>query len=380
MAQPTYFLHAYNVHRAEQIKKNVGVPVTCVGSIIDLAMADQIIADGKADMVAMGRPHVADPDIVNKTFRGEAADVRPCLRCNVCGERPKDFFPVRCAVNPVIGRELEYRYIPLANRKKNIIIVGGGPAGMEAAMIASSRGHEVTLYEKQNELGGALRMASALPFKTDMKRFLEWMIRQTHQSSADVKLGTEAIVTSIQDEKPDVLIIAIGAEPHIPNIPGIHESHVIWAGDVYMGKVPTGKTVIVAGAGLTGCETALYLAQLGKDIMIIDLINESDIAKDTTLVSKMTLLEMLQEHGVVFRTEVNLAEITDKGVIVEVGDGDRMDIPADNVILSLGVRPRLEAVQAFQGLAREVYVVGDCSRPCNLMSAIHDAFTVAVEI
>jgi NADPH-dependent 2,4-dienoyl-CoA reductase/sulfur reductase-like enzyme len=251
---------------------------------------------------------------------------------------------------------------------------------MEAAMIASSRGHEVTLYEKQNELGGALRMASASPFKTDMKRFLEWMIRQTHQSSADVKLGTEAIVTSIQDEKPDVLIIAIGAGPHIPNIPGIHESHVIWAGDVDMGKVPTGKTVIVAGAGLTGCETALYLAQLGKDVMIIDLINESDIAKDTTLVSKMTLLEMLQEHGVVFRTEVNLAEITDKGVIVEVGDGDRTDIPADNVILSLGVRPRLEAVQAFQGLAREVYVVGDCSRPRNLMSAIHDAFTVAAEI
>lgn len=380
MAQPYYFPHAYNVHRAEKIKKNVRVPVACVGSIIDLAMADKIIAEGKADIVAMGRPHIADPDIVNKTYRGEAANVRPCLRCNICGERPKDFLPVRCAVNPVIGREVEYRYSPPAKKKKNVVIVGGGPAGMEAALIASSRGHRVTLYEKEKELGGALRMAAALSFKTDMKRYLEWMIRQTLQAPVAVKLATEATVASIQDAKPDALIVAIGADPHIPDIPGIQKPHVVWAGDVDMERASTGKTVVVAGAGLTGCETALHLAQKGKEVTVIDAINESGIAKDTTFVVRIALLELLQQEGVAFKTEVKLEEITDKGSILTDNKGNRFEIPADSVVLSLGFKPRSEAVKAFQALACDVFVIGDCSKPRNLMGAIHDAFTVAAEL
>jgi 2,4-dienoyl-CoA reductase-like NADH-dependent reductase (Old Yellow Enzyme family)/thioredoxin reductase len=380
MAQPYYFPHAYNVHRAERIKKNVRVPVTCVGSIIDVAMADQIIAEGKADIVAMGRPHIADPYIVNKTCRGEAVNVRPCLRCNICGERPKDFLPVRCAVNPVIGREVEYRYSPPAKKKKNVIIVGGGPAGMEAALIASSRGHRVTLYEREDELGGALRMAAAPSFKTDMKRYLEWMIRQTLQAPVDVKLATEASVCTIQDAKPDALIVAIGADPHMPDIPGIQESHVVWAGDVDMGRASTGKTVVVAGAGLTGCETAMHLAQQGKKVTVIDMINESEIANDTTFVVRIALLELLEQQGVAFKTEVKLEEITDNGALVIDKKGNRFEIPADSVVLSLGFEPRSEAVKAFQATACDVFVIGDCSKPRNLMGAIHDAFTLAAEL
>jgi 2,4-dienoyl-CoA reductase-like NADH-dependent reductase (Old Yellow Enzyme family)/thioredoxin reductase len=380
MAQPYYFPYGYNVHRAEKIKKAVKIPVTCVGSIIDLEMADRIIAEGKADIVAMGRAHIADPEIVNKTYRGELDDIRPCLRCNVCGERPKDFLPVRCAVNPVIGREVEYRYLRPAARKKRVIIVGGGPAGMEAAIIASSRGHQVTLYEKEKELGGTLRIAASPSFKADMKRYLDWIIKKTKKSSVEVKLSAEATADSVKDVKPDALIVAVGAEPIIPDIPGIKKFNVVWAGDVDTGKASIGEIVVVVGAGLTGCETALNLAQQGRKVKIIDMIDEQEIAKDTSSVNRITLMELLHQNDVEFKTEVKLQEITDKGVIVTDKKGNQFGIPADTVILSLGVTSRRATVNALQGLSREAYVIGDCSSPRNLMAAIHDAFTIAAEL
>jgi 2,4-dienoyl-CoA reductase-like NADH-dependent reductase (Old Yellow Enzyme family)/thioredoxin reductase len=380
MAQPYYFPYAYNVPRAEKIKKAVKIPVTCVGSIIDLEMADKIIAEGKADIVAMGRAHIADPEIVNKTYRGELDDIRPCLRCNVCGERPKDFLPVRCAVNPVIGREVEYRYLRRAERKKKVIIVGGGLAGMEAAIIASSRGHQVTLYEKKEALGGTLRIAASPSFKIDMRRYLKWIIKKTQKSSVEVKLLVEATADSIKEMKPDVVIVAVGAEPIIPEIPGIKKPIVVWAGDVDTGKTPIGKQVLVVGAGLTGCETGLQLAQQGRKVKIIDMIDEQEIAKDTSFVNRITLIELLHQNNVEFKTEVELKEITDRGAIVTDKKGNRFEITADNVILSLGLKSLKATVKSFQGLAREVYAIGDCSSPRNLMAAIHDAFTIAAEL
>jgi 2,4-dienoyl-CoA reductase-like NADH-dependent reductase (Old Yellow Enzyme family)/thioredoxin reductase len=380
MAQPYLFPYAFNVNRAEKIRKAVNVPVACVGSIINLEMADNIIEEGKADIVAMGRAQIADPDLVNKTYMNEVDDIRPCLRCNVCGEKPKDSLPVRCAVNPVAGREMEYRYISPPEKKKKVVILGGGPAGMEAAIIASSRGHNVILFEEKKELGGALSIAASPPFKKDMKRFLEWMIRKTVNSTVELRLSTKGNIDSIKKIKPDVLIIAIGGEPVIPDIPGIKNPNVVWAGDVDTGKVTTGETIVVAGAGLTGCETALLLSQQGKNVTIIDMIPEMDIAKDASLVSKITLLEMLHENGVQFKNEVTLEEITGKGIIVRDKTGSRNEIAADTVVLSLGVRPLRESVEEFRGLAKEFYVIGDCSRPRNLMSSIHDAFNITAEM
>ncbi len=380
MAQPTYLPRCFNVHRAEAIKKALGMPVTAVGSIRNLATADGIIADGKADIVAMGRAHIADPEIVNKSRRGEADDVRPCLRCNVCGERPARYLPVRCSVNPVTGREAEYKHLSPAEPKKRVAIVGGGPAGLEAALIASSRGHDVTLFEKDGSLGGALRYAAAPEFKADMREFLDWLVRKTSQSPAEIRLGTKATSAAIEALQPDVLILAAGAEPLVPDIPGIRGPNVVWAGDVDTGESETGRTVVVAGAGLTGCETALHLAQQGKKVVLIDMLAEDEIAKDASLAGRVVLLGLLRQHGVEFRTEVSLTEITSTSALVTNRSGDRVEIPADSVVLALGMRPLSEEVRSFQGSAPESYTIGDCRTPREIRSAIHEGFNVTADL
>jgi len=380
MIQPTYFPHGYNVHFAERFKKALSIPIVAVGSI-DMAMADKIIGEGKCDIVAMARPNIADPAYVNKNWRGEFDDIRPCVRCNTCTHLVAHFLPIRCAVNPVIGKEVEYKYIRPAEKKKKVVIVGGGPAGMEAALIASSRGHQVTLYEKEKQLGGALTFAASLPFKADMKRYLDWLVQKTQSApNVELKLPTEVNADTVKAEKPDVLILAVGAEPIIPNIPGANKSHVAWAGDVDTGKVNTGATVVVAGAGLTGCETALHLAQQGKQVTVIDMLGQLEIAEDAPILNRLGLMGLLMMSKVAVKTEVKLEGITDKGVLVIDKKWNRFEIPADTVILSLGFVPRTETVRALQGLAREVYVIGDCADPRNLRHSNHDSFNIAVKI
>ncbi|NLE11791.1 MAG: FAD-dependent oxidoreductase [Actinobacteria bacterium] len=380
MSQPTYLQRCFNVHRAEKIRDALGIPVTAVGSIRDLAAAEEIIATGKADIVAMGRAHIADPDLVNKTRRGEESDIRPCLRCGICGERPARYFPVRCAVNPVAGRETEYKWLRPADTSKKVVVVGGGPAGMQAALTASSRGHDVTLIEKEDSLGGALRYAAGPSFKADMREYLDWLVKKTLQSPAEVRLETEATPASVRALAPDVLIVAIGAEPLVPDLPGVRASNAVWAGDVDVGSAETGRTVVVAGAGLTGCETALHLAQAGKKVVLIDMLPESDIAQDTTIAGREALLSLLREHGVELKSEVTLTEITADAASVVDGFGEKVRLPADTVVLALGMKPLSEQARDFQGLAPETYTIGDCMSARDVMAAVHGGFNATADL
>lgn len=380
MSQPTYFPHAFNAERAARIRREVGLPVTCVGSVMDLKTAEEIIVSGKADIVAMGRAHVADPWIVGKTRLKGAGRVRPCVRCSTCGEKAKDFLPVRCAINPVIGREGEYTSLRPATERKKILVAGGGPAGMEAAIIASSRGHRVVLCEKEESLGGALRLAAFPAFKSDMKRYLQWLIEETERSSTDIKRSTAVTAEIIAEEQPDALIIAVGGEPVTPEVAGAANPLALTVEEVYEGAAADAREVVVAGAGMTGCECALYLAQENKKVTLVDMIAEQDFAGDGSFVNRTALIALLRERGVRFVPEAVLKEITSSGAVVRDKDSRMIEIPGDRTVLSLGFKPRSNIVEALRTLVPETYIVGDCSRPHNLMSAIHSAFVVAAEI
>ena len=376
MIQPTYLPHEYNVHRAEKLKKALNIPITTVGSISSMEAADRIIAEGKADIVAMVRAILADSKIVNKAMHGRT-DARPCLRCFNCNKLTRNFYPIRCSVNPVLGREIDYADIQPAKEKKKVVIIGGGPAGMQAALTASLRGHEVVLYEKAERLGGNLILAGALEIKADMKRYTEWLVHQAEKASAlTIYLNTEATAENIAAEKPDVVIIAVGADPIMAGFPGATKPNVCWVGDVNMGSAKLGENVVIIGGGFTGCETGLQLAKDGKKITVIDMLDLITLQSDWP----RGLAEQLDEYGVQFRTEMKVEEIIDKGVITINNKGQRVMIAADTVVLSLGFKPRTTTVNQFTNSAADVHIIGDCYKARTVKEAVHDGFNVAVEI
>ena len=374
---PLYYPPAFLIPLATEIKNAVKVPIIGVGRIPNLALAESLVFNGRVDLVAMGRALIAEPDLVNKSKNGQEEDIRPCIYCNFCCmDRLLSFMQVRCAVNAEAGREFEYS-LKKTSVPKKVLVIGGGPGGMEAARVAALRGHKVTLVDKEGRLGGQLLVSSIPSFKESHRRLIDYLSLQVKKTGVKVKLGTEVSADDILRLNHDVVILATGASHYIPpNISGADNG--VTAIDVLKGKKKVGETVIMCGGGLIGCETALHLVQQGKKVTIVEMLD--DVAGDMDFYSKNVLVEKLKEAKVRVITSGKISEVTPQGVIFEDKEGKKQTLKADTVVLALGLSPNRGLVDRLDGKLKEMYVIGDCVKPGRVHNAIQEAAHIAREI
>jgi len=360
---PTILPRGFFLEGAERIKRNVRVPVIAVGGI-DAAMAIEIIRRG-IDFVAIGRGMLADPELPKKLKEGKIEDIRPCIRCNECFDRIFSLrqLSLKCAVNPELGRDVE---IKPAKEKKKVVVIGGGPAGMEFARVAKLRGHDVILCEASSELGGNLIAASAPDFKVDLRNYLEWLKVQVKKLGIEVRLNFRVDAERLKELNPDLAIVAIGSEPKIPEIPGIEKAYS--AVDVFLNRVKVEKKVVILGGGRIGCELALHIAK-GRDVTILEIL--PDIALDLERNYRFALVRELRRAGVKWRCNFVIEKIEDNYVIGR--DGSRVEF--ETLIFAVGMTPR-----KFEKIDIPVYYIGDCLAPRKVFDAIHEAYQLALLI
>lgn len=365
-----------NVHLSSAVKEVTDVPVLVVGRINDPRIAEDILNRNEADMVVMGRALLADPEFANKAAEGRFDDIRPCVGCGLgCIAIRNAGKDMTCVLNPSLGREREMPILPTEKPKK-VMIAGAGPAGLEAARVAALRGHEVTVYEKGAKSGGQLNLAAAVPFKQEICKIPKYFFTQAEKAGAKFRLNTGVTEELIKEEKPDVLIVATGAEPLVPDIPGIHGGKVVTAHDVLGDKVDVlpGKVLIIGG-GMVGCETAETIANRGDnpvigrtDVTVVEMIQ--DVAMDTAPQVRDLLMQRLRDRGVKILTSTRVLEFLEDGVVLE-RDGQQETIRGvDRIVLSMGVKSADPLSHKMKDKVAEVYAIGDAKETHSALEAI----------
>ena len=368
---PTYLPKGHLLLLAEGIKSAVTVPVLAVGAIHDPDLAEETLQKNRADLIVMGRALIADPELPQKIQSGQLEDIRTCLRCNDgCSSRMPPNKTQRCAINAEVGRERQMRLHPVS-RAKQVCVIGGGPAGMEAARVLALRGHRVTLIEKENELGGLLRYATVPDFKAEMRSFLEYLKTQVVKLGVEILVNRRATPEFIRELKPESVVLATGSTLRIPDIPGTGKPFVATFAELLRGEFKAGDQVVVAGGAAMGCEMAAHLASTGKKVTLVEMVGE--LATDLEIRSRLTLLQLLKERGVKILTNWKLEKIENGYVLLVDRDWNKQEIATNSVILAMGLESNQELLKPLRESFPDIYVIGDCVEPRKIYQAIHEA-------
>lgn len=378
---PLYQKEGLYLAFTEELKKTVDIPVIVGGKLGNPKLAESALIEGKADMVGLGRPLLTDADWVNKVKRGTPEYIRPCIGCHDgCLQRIFSHRPLSCGINPATGREKTYG-IEKALETKKVIIIGAGIAGLEAARVATLRGHDVTLYEKSTVIGGHIHEASAPDFKLEDRRLLNWYENELKRLNIDVKMNTEVTPDMIRESKADVVIVATGSNAvKLNSLPGMDRDNVCCAEDLLLGKKNAGDTVAVVGGGLVGCETALWLAQQGKDVTVIEGLKDVISAGPTiNLANKSMLKDLMVKYNVKIMTSTMLSGANDEGVLVTQGR-KTLTVPAQTICIAVGYRSENTLYEQIKDIDTDIHIIGDAAKVANIMKAVWDAYEVARSI
>lgn len=377
--QPAALPRGLYVDNAAAIKEAIdsAIPVMTVGRLKDPVMAEQVLEDGKADFIVTGRSFLADPEFVNKLKEGRACDIRRCVACNQgCIDRLFVGLPIGCMINPMTGHETEYDLSP-AKESKRVLVVGSGPAGLEAARVAAIKGHKVILCEKDEFLGGQLNVATLPPHKEELKDLLNYQIKAVNELDVDIRLNTEVTVQFIKETAPEAVIIATGSQPLVLRIPGVDLPNVVTGHDVLKGA-EIGKNVAVIGGGLVGCETAEALAAQGKQVTVLEMLD--GIAGDMGLCAKLLMLQRIAEAGIVVKTNSKVKEIKENGLVVETNAVMENLDGIDTVVLAAGAVANKGLMEILDEENIPYSVIGDSKKPRQILQAMEEGFLTAMNL
>ena len=368
-----------NVHLAAMVKEYVDVPVGTVGRIIEPKKAAKIIKEGKADFVVMGRGLLADPEWPKKAMEGRYDDIRECIACNQgCIDNIHRMKPFTCLQNPVIGREKEFE-IRKAEKPKKVAVIGGGPAGLESARVAALRGHDVTLYEKETGVGGQVRTGRVPPNRGDLGKVTDYLARQVRKLGIKLELGKNVTKETVKNIDAEVIVLATGAVPLVPDIEGVDMRHVVYAVDVLDRKASVGKRVVVIGAGLVGLEVADYLVEQGGDITLLEMLPTTP--PDIGNANRIYFETKFAENGIETHFGAEVERIEEDGIIYTQKGWTRKLMGIDTVVLATGAVAENSLEKILRNEKRfSVFAVGDCVKARNAMEAIYEGSRIGREI